>query len=164
MMYIKLLIAAGVIAFTGVVGWKAYTAGQAEAEQRLTAIYVAEKLETQKAVNAELMKARQREKELIALIQQSAKEYYNETQRVTAKHNNIVDSLRNRPITRTDSDRGVPESTSTDTGCTGKGLARPDGEFLAGYSADAAKLQAALNSCKERYNSVMNMINGQDNK
>lgn len=163
-MYIKLLIAAGVIAFTGVVGWKAYNAGQDEATQRLTSIYVAEKLETQKAVNAELMKARQREKELLAVMKQSSQEYNNEIQRVTTKHDNIIDSLRNRPITRTDSDRGVPESTSTDTGCTGKGLARPDGEFLAGYSADAAKLQAALNSCKERYNSVMNMINGQDTK
>ena len=163
-MYIKLLIVAGIIAFTGAVGWKAYTAGQAEATQRLTSIYVAEKLETQKAVNAELMKARQREKELVALIQQSAKEHYNEKQRITAKHNNVVDSLRNRPSTRTDSDRGVPESTSTDTGCTGKGLARPDGEFLAGYAADAAKLQAALNVCKKRYEAVMDMINGQDNK
>lgn len=163
-MYRTLIAVAAIIAFTGAVGWKAYTAGQAEATQRLTAIYVAEKLETQKAVNAELMKARQREKELLAVMKQSSQEYNNEIQRVTTKHHNIIDSLRNRPITRTDSDRGVPESTSTDTGCTGKGLARPDAEFLAGYATEAAKLQAALNSCKESYNSVMKMINGQDNK
>lgn len=163
-MYRTLIAIAAVIAFTGVVGWKAYTAGQDEATQRLTAVYVAEQLNTQKAVNAELTKAIQREKQLVALVQQSAKEHYNEKQRITAKHNTVVDSLRNRPITRTDSDRGVPESTSTDTGCTGKGLARPDGEFLAGYAADAAKLQAALNVCKKRYEAVMDMINGQDNK
>lgn len=163
-MYRTLIAVAVVIAFTGAVGWKAYTAGQAEATQRLTAVYVAEKLETQKAVNAKLIEARQREKELLAVMQQSSQEYNNAIQRVTDKYDNIVDSLRNRPTTRTDSDRGVPESTSTDVGCTGKGLARPDAEFLTRYAADAAKLQAALNSCKERYSSLMKMINGQDNK
>ena len=163
-MYRTLIAVAVVIALTGAVGWKAYTAGQAEATQRLTAVYVAEKLETQKTVNAKLIEARQREKELLAVMQQSSQEYNNEIQRVTDKYDNIVDSLRNRPTTRTDSDRGVPESTSTDVGCTGKGLARPDAEFLTRYAADAAKLQAALNSCKERYSSLMKMINGQDNK
>lgn len=163
-MYRTLISIAAVIALTGVVGWKAYTAGQDEATHRLTAFYVAEQLTTQKAITNELTKAIQREKTLLALVQQSAKEHHNETQRINAKHNGVVDSLRNRPVTRTDSDRGVPESTSTDTGCTGKGLARPDGEFLAGYATDAAKLQSALTVCKERYNAVMNMINGQDNK
>lgn len=163
-MYRTLITIAAVIGLTGAVGWKAYTAGQAEAEQRLTAMYVAEKLETQKAVNAELVKAREREERLLAVMRQSSQEYNDELQRVTVEHNNIVDSLLNRPNIRTDSDRGVPESASTDTGCTGKGLARPDAEFLAGYAAEAAKLQAALNSCKESYNSVMKMINGQDNK
>lgn len=163
-MYRTLIAVAAVIAFTGAIGWKAYTIGQDEATQRLTAVYVAEKLETQKVVNSELIKARQREKELLAVMQQSSQEYNDEIQRVTAKHDNIVDSLRNHPSTRTNNDRGVPESTSTDVGCTGKGLARADAEFLTGYAADAAKLQAALNSCKERYNSVMKMINGQDNK
>ena len=163
-MYRTLISVAVVIALTGAVGWKAYTAGQDEATQRLTAVYVAEKLETQKIINVELTKARQREKELLAVMQQSSREYDSEIQRVNAKHDSIVDSLLNRPITRTDSDRGVPENTSTDTGCTGKGLARPDAEFLTRYATEAAKLQAALNSCTERYTSVMKMINGQDNK
>lgn len=160
----RALIVAGALAFTGAVGWKAYTAGQAEAEQRMQLLYIAESLATQKAVNNELEKARQREEQLLAVMQQSSQEYNNEIQRVTDKYDNIVDSLRDRPTTRTDSDRGVPESTSTDVGCTGKGLARADAEFLTRYAADAAKLQAALNSCKERYSSVMKMINGQDNK
>lgn len=163
-MYRTLITIAAFIAFTGAVGWKAYTAGKDEATKRLTAVYVAEQLDTQKAVNAELIKARQREKELLTVMKQSSQEYNNEMQRVNVKYNNAINSLLNRPITRTDSDRGVPESTSTDAGCTGKGLARPDGEFLAGYATDAAKLQAALNSCKESYNSVMKMINSQDNK
>lgn len=163
-MYRTLIAVVAVITFTGAVGWKSYTAGQADATQRLTAAYVAEKLETQKAVNIELIKARQREKELLAVMQQSSQEYNNEIQRVTDKYNSIVDSLRNRPIARTNSDRGIPESASTDVGCTGKGLARADAEFLTGYAADAAKLQAALNTCKERYNSLMKIINGQDSK
>lgn len=154
-MYRTLIAVAVVIALIGAVGWKTYTAGQAEATQRLTAVYVAEKLETQKFINAELIKARQREKELLNVMQQFSQEYNNEIQRVTDRYNNIVDSLHNRPTIRTDSDRGVPESTSTDVGCTGKGLARADAEFLTRYAADAAKLQAALNSCKERYNSVI---------
>lgn len=163
-MYRTLITVTVAVALTGVVGWKAYTAGQDEAEQRMMSIHVAEKLELQKAVNNELVRARQREKELLAVMQQSSQEYNNEIQRVTAKHDSLADSLRNRPITRTDSDRGVPESTTTDIGCTGKGLARPDAEFLAGYATEAAKLQAALNSCKQSYNSVMKMINAQDQK
>lgn len=163
-MYRTLISIAVVVALTGGIGWKAYTAGQAEAEQRLTAIYTSEKLDIQKAANAELMKARQREKEMLVVIQQSSQEHADEIQRITAKYNRIIDSLRNRPTTRANNDTGMPSSTGTDVGCTGKGLARPDGEFLAGYAADAAKLQVALNVCKERYNAVMKMINGQDNK
>lgn len=163
-MYRTLISVAAVIAFTGAVGWKAYTAGQAEATQRLTAVCVAEKLEVQTAVNVELTKARQREKELLAVIRQTSQEYNNEIQRVTGKYDSIVDSLRNRPNARASSDKGVPDSSSVDVGCTGKGLARADAEFLARYAADAAKLQAALNSCKAQYTSVMDMINGQDKK
>ncbi len=61
-----------------------------------------------------------------------------------------VASLSNRP------DRGkgnnVPNTTGTCTGQTGAALAKPDGLFLAGYSADAAKLEIALNYCERRYN------------
>ena len=163
-MYRTLISIAIVIALTGGIGWKAYTAGQAEATQRLSAIYTAEKLDTQKAVNAELMKARQREKEMLVVIQQSSQEHANDIQRITTKYNRIIDSLRNRPTTRTNNNTNMSSDSSTASGCTGKGLARPDGEFLAGYAADAAKLQIALNICKERYNAVMKMINGQDNK
>lgn len=160
-MYRTLISIVALITFIVAVGWKAYITGKNEATQKLTALHTAEKLKIQEAVNAELLKSKQREKELATSLRRVSQEYNNEIQRVTAKHDNIVDSLRNRPSTRSDN---VSDSTSTDVGCTGKGLARPDAEFLARYSADAAKLQAALNSCKERYNSVMNMINGQDNK
>jgi len=50
----------------------------------------------------------------------------------------------------------VPADSTNAVGCTGEGLAKPDAEFLAGYAADAAQLQAQYNACKAGYEALRN--------
>lgn len=76
-----------------------------------------------------------------------------EIARINSNHAAVVDGLRKRP------ERAAPRSevSSAPTACagtTGAELARGDAEFLAGYSADAAKLEAALNQCEAAYNAL----------
>lgn len=78
-----------------------------------------------------------------------------------------IDRLRDRPERPADSGERVPANPGTatagpgDGGCTGKGLYRQDGQFLAGESADAARLQAALRSCRADYERAAQAVNGQ---
>jgi hypothetical protein len=78
-----------------------------------------------------------------------------EVARITRSHAAVVDSLRKRPervVITTRSE--VPSAPAACAGTTGAELARGDAEFLAGYSADAAKLEAALNQCEAAYNAL----------
>jgi hypothetical protein len=65
----------------------------------------------------------------------------------------MVGSLRERPEGRVQS-CPVYTDTGAPAGCTGAGLARPDAEFLAGYAADAARLEATLEQCRAAYEAV----------
>jgi hypothetical protein len=71
----------------------------------------------------------------------------------TRRLNNTIAGLRTRPERPTTPSQMPPSSTSC-VGLSGAELARGDGEFLAGYAADAARLQAALNQCEATYNAV----------
>lgn len=70
----------------------------------------------------------------------------------TRRLNNAIAGLRTRPERPTSSQ--MPSSPSTCFGLSGAELARGDGEFLAGYAADAARLEAALKQCEAQYNSI----------
>lgn len=61
-------------------------------------------------------------------------------------------SMLQRATARRESD--LPNNTGTCAGGTGTGLARPDAGFLAGYAADAAKLDASYRQCVRLYNRV----------
>lgn len=79
-----------------------------------------------------------------------------EVARITRNHAAVVDSLRKRPERVAAPSSKVPSTTPACAGTTGAELARGDAEFLAGYSADAAKLEAALNQCEAAYNALRN--------
>jgi len=67
----------------------------------------------------------------------------------TRRLNNTIAGLRTR------SERPTGEMPTTPGACfglSGAQLARGDGEFLAGYAADAARLEAALEQCEAQYN------------
>lgn len=67
------------------------------------------------------------------------------------KLNSTLAGLRTRPE-RPSSE--VPQTPRACAGSSGAELARGDGEFLAGYAADAAKLSAALDQCEAQYNQL----------
>lgn len=72
--------------------------------------------------------------------------------------NTALGELRKRP------DRPAPGAPPRDTaacaGATGAELAGGDAEFLAGFAADAARLQAAVETCQARYESLRTRLNG----
>lgn len=70
----------------------------------------------------------------------------------TRRLNNAIAGLRTRPERPTSSQ--MPSSTISCFGLSGAELARGDGEFLAGYAADAARIEAALKQCEAQYNSI----------
>jgi len=71
----------------------------------------------------------------------------------TRRLNNTIAGLRTRPE-RPDNPSEMPTTPGSCSGLSGAELARGDGEFLAGYSADAARLEAALKQCEAQYNSI----------
>lgn len=99
-----------------------------------------------------MAEAREREQAMLAEATKLLKERQIENARADAAHAAELDRLRNRPDVRAD-DRpgGAADPSTTGVGCTGAGLARPDGEFLAGYAADARKLAIEFARCRALY-------------
>jgi hypothetical protein len=104
------------------------------------------------------MKARQTEQALQAAINRIKQEKTREATRLANDYAAVLHSLHDRAEDRAGVG-GVPEGATPGAGCTGQGLARPDATFLAGYGADAARLQLALNACQAAYDSVRREIN-----
>lgn len=125
--------------------WKGYTYGKEVIQEDWDAAKVVQEREALAAAS----KAIAKERELQAKADKIQKERLRESQIVNSRYNALIDSLHERPETRADG--GMPEGADVAMGCTGEGLARPDAEFLAGYAADAARLQSAYNSCRQAY-------------
>ena len=97
--------------------------------------------------------ARAREQEMQAAADKLRREKDAEIRNINARATALANSLRDRP------ERPAPNGAVSDTarscaGASGAELARRDGEFLAGYSADAAQLAKALDYCEAQYNAV----------
>jgi hypothetical protein len=152
---IRIAVAAVLLVLLAGTHWKAYheglVAGQAEVQQR----YDKRMAEIAEAHAAELERARKRQAELQDVADRLRQEKRDEAKRITARYELVIDGLRDRPQARAGAS-GVPLAAGTGVGCTGAGLARPDGEFLAGYAADVARLQSALNTCRVAYDAARN--------
>jgi hypothetical protein len=87
---------------------------------------------------------------------------YAENQRIAREKEQALQASADKLRQEKDRDRperpakagAVSGAASTCVGASGKELARGDGEFLSGYAADAARLQAALNQCIAQYEEV----------
>jgi len=133
----------------GFVYWKGYTYGKNNIQQK----WDAERIVLEREVQSLKDQAREKEQALQKEINKIQKEKVNANQIATTRYNALINSLRNRPEARQDP---VPSDSGSGVGCTGAGLARGDAEFLAGYAADAARLQAAYDSCRESYEVIRN--------
>jgi hypothetical protein len=130
--------------------WFVYSKGQQSGTKATQAAWDKERLATLEAQGEQILKAQIRETELAAKMAQLKEGQRRETTRIAAGYQRTIDSLRDRPEARAGAS-GVPEGAAPGAGCTGAGLARPDAAFLAGYGADAARLQSALEVCQAAY-------------
>lgn len=137
------------LAMLGFSYWKGYTYGKDVIQQKWDAEKVVLEREAQQLKD----KVRETERNMQKEVNRIQREQTHEKQIVNRRYNTLIDSLRDRPEARDDT---VPDNTGNDVGCTGAQLARPDAEFLAGYAADAERLQAAYNSCREAYEVIKN--------
>lgn len=135
--------------------WTAFNRGEAAGaalvQQKWDAATTWQALETLKRVNA----ARATEQALQDKADQQQKASNAEINRINRAHALALERLRDRPERPGGAD--MPQAAaigSAATGCTGAGLFRSDGEFLAGLAADADKLRDSLQSCQVKYNAA----------
>jgi len=143
----------GVVFAVGVAGagglYQGHKLGKAEVQQA----WDKEKAEQLAAYAKAQEEARAKEQALQAQADQLRKESYEQIKDINARSDKLINSLRQRPerSTQTSSVSNTAESCS---GASGKELASRDAIFLAGYSADAARLQAALDTCIKQYEAL----------
>ena len=129
--------------------WQGDDAGQA----KVHAQWDREKAK-QMAEYAENMRlAREKEQALQQGANNLREEKDRELKKVADTNRILLGSLRNRPE-RPAEGSAVSSTASACSGATGAQLAKGDAEFLAGYSADAASLKAALDQCVKQYESL----------
>jgi hypothetical protein len=130
--------------------WQGDDAGQA----RVQAKWDKEKAK-QMAEYAENMRlAREKEQALQVGANNLREEKDRELKKIADTNRILLGSLRNRPDRPTTESGAVSGAAGACSGATGAQLAKGDAEFLAGYSADAASLKAALDQCVKQYESL----------
>jgi hypothetical protein len=129
--------------------WQGDDAGQAKVQAK----WDKEKAK-QMAEYAENMRlAREKEQALQVGANNLREEKDRELKKIADTNRILLGSLRNRPE-RPAEGSAVSGSSGTCSAATGAQLAKGDAEFLAGYSADAASLKAALDQCVKQYESL----------
>lgn len=129
--------------------YKGNKAGQAEVQQA----WDKEKAEQYAAYAKAQEEARAREQEMQAAADKLRREKDAQIKDINARATALTNSLRNRQE-RPAQNGAVSGTARSCGGSSGAELAKGDGEFLAGYAADAARLQAALDQCVKQYNAV----------
>jgi hypothetical protein len=133
--------------------WRGNEAGQAFVQQQWDqekAKQMAEYAENQRI-------AREKEQAMQLAADNIRKEKDNEIRNLNARATALTNSLRDRPSRSTAETSSVSNTTSngsTATGCTGKELYRPDGEFLAREAARGDELRILLKQCYKQYQEV----------
>jgi hypothetical protein len=129
--------------------WQGDDAGQAKVQAK----WDKEKAK-QMAEYAENMRlAREKEQALQVGANNLREEKDRELKKIADTNRILLGSLRNRPE-RPAEGSAVSGSSGACSAATGAQLAKGDAEFLAGYSADAASLKAALDQCVKQYESL----------
>lgn len=142
-------VVAVVLAY-GIGHWQGDDAGQAKVQAK----WDRERAEQMAAFAEAQRQAREKEQALQQGADNLRMEKEREIRNINARATALANSLRERP------DRPSPESGAVSgtacacSGASGAQLARGDGEFLARYSADAARLAASLDQCIKQYETL----------
>ena len=129
------------------------TAGRAVVQQA----WDKEKAEQYAAYAKGQEEARKREQEMQQAADKLRREKDAEIRDINARATALTNSLRDRQE-RPAKDGSMSGAARSCSGASGAELAKGDGEFLAGYSADAARLQAALDQCVKQYNAARQTV------
>ena len=136
--------------------WKAYHMGKVKVQAEWTA----EKLEVAKQ-SLKLTEQATRDTATLQLEAENLKKAKNaKIKQLDSDLSAALDSLRNRP--ERPGAGNLPQAAGTggsQSGCTGAGLYRPDGEFLSRYARDTAELQAGLKLCYAQYKAARSKVN-----
>jgi hypothetical protein len=146
-----------VLALLGAYGGGHYTgekSGRAEIQQK----WDKEKADQYADFAKRQEEARKTEREMQAEADRLRREKDAEIRNINARATALANSLRDR-TERPAKGSGVSSTTGSCTGASGAELARGDGEFLAGYSTDAAKLAKALDICEQQYAAAKKKLN-----
>lgn len=150
----------GAVLAVGIAGgvgyWRGDEAGQAKVQQE----WDQEKARLAEEYAKNLAEQREKERQAQAAADKTREQKDREIREVSARNTALLNSLRDRPERPKDS--GVPQSAGACSAATGAQLARGDGEFLARYAADAARLQAELSACIRQYQEVKKLLNKED--
>lgn len=115
--------------------------------------------EQAEALAAHTEATRKREAHLQDAIDVLQRENKDARKTIATRDTALRNSLRNRPDR--DYSAKVPTNSSLAVGVSGAELARRDGEFLAGYSADAALVEKALKQCEVQYEKIRQQYSGE---
>ena len=149
-----------VLAIAGAFGggyYKGNSAGQAEVQQK----WDKEKAEQYAAYAEAQEAARTREQNLQIQADRLREDKDNEIRNLNARATALSNSLRDRPSRTATPPSTVSSTTGTSCPtvvCTGAGLSKEDGEFLAGEAARGAEAVVLLKQCREQYESVIRML------
>ncbi len=149
-------IAATVVLGVGfLTGWQIQDWRYTAKIEKIQASIAKEREASARQRDAEQTQARAKERELQANADRLRKDTDVQIRNINARATALANILRQRPErSEPATPSEVPSTAGTCRAATGAELARGDGEFLAGYAADAAKLQAAFDQCVEQYNAV----------
>ena len=133
--------------------YQGHELGMAEVQQKWDKERAAQEAEYAAAQAA----AREKEQALQAGADQLRQEKDREIRNLNARATALSNSLRDRQERPTAEASAVPSATDARpaaTGCTGKELYRPDGEFLAREAARGDELRILLKQCRDQYETL----------
>jgi hypothetical protein len=147
---------AGAVIAVAVAGVGGYAKGTAHGKAEVQAQWDQEKAKLALEYAAAQAAAREKEQALQAQADQLREDANARIKDIDSRANKLVDSLRNRAERPATQAGAVSNSSQSCSGASGAELDRRNGEFLAWYAADAARLASALDTCLKQYEAVRN--------
>jgi hypothetical protein len=147
---------AGAVIAVAVAGAGGYVKGSAAGKAEVQAQWDQERAKLAEEYAKAQAAAREKEQQLQAQADELRKESYEQIKDINARSDRLIDSLRKRPERPAAPAGAVSSTASSCSGASGAELDRTNGEFLARYAADAARLQSALDTCIRQYEAVRN--------
>ena len=147
---------AGAVIAVALAGAGGYVKGSAAGKAEVQAQWDQERAKLAEEYAKAQAAAREKEQQLQAQADELRKESYEQIKDINARSDRLIDSLRKRPERPAAPAGAVSSTASSCSGASGAELDRTNGEFLARYAADAARLQSALDTCIRQYEAVRN--------